>query len=236
MTVERLDFSKPPPGYELTTSCGVWVSDPDGELIREDESFADEDDALAAAWAHHEARDDPPGMWAGQARGEHEGGYGFGLMGRHDHQHALEADFERIDEARAAAWAWYKRRLALEGPVRDRLDDERADCPACGGEAVAPNVIATHEDVCTFVSHDIHDDGGGRCNTCGAELAACPACGPYHGRKPPLEVWPRCLTWTDEQVAEVERWLVDGGEMPAVLGGECQRCAEMDGHGCEDHQ
>lgn len=30
--------------------------------------------------------------------------------------------------------------------------------------------------------------------------------------------WPRCLTWTDEQVAEVERWLWDSSaKMPAVL-------------------
>lgn len=33
-------------------------------------------------------------------------------------------------------------------------------------------------------------------------------------------VWPRCLTWSDEQVAEVERWLVDStAEMPEVLRG-----------------
>lgn len=32
--------------------------------------------------------------------------------------------------------------------------------------------------------------------------------------------WPRCLTWSDEQVAEVERWLVDStAELPEVLRG-----------------
>lgn len=32
--------------------------------------------------------------------------------------------------------------------------------------------------------------------------------------------WPRCLTWPDDQVAEVERWLADGSsEMPEVLRG-----------------
>lgn len=37
----------------------------------------------------------------------------------------------------------------------------------------------------------------------------------------PLDIRPRCLTWSDEQVAEVERWLADSAaEMPAVLGGE----------------
>jgi hypothetical protein len=30
--------------------------------------------------------------------------------------------------------------------------------------------------------------------------------------------WPRCLTWSDEQVAEVERWLADStAEMPEAL-------------------
>lgn len=34
----------------------------------------------------------------------------------------------------------------------------------------------------------------------------------------PLEIWPRCLTWTDEQVAEVEAWMQDRGQtMPTVL-------------------
>ena len=31
--------------------------------------------------------------------------------------------------------------------------------------------------------------------------------------------WPRCLTWSDEQVAAAERWLAEGGEMPEVLRG-----------------
>ncbi len=41
----------------------------------------------------------------------------------------------------------------------------------------------------------------------------------YRGRGwAALAVWPRCLTWTDEQVAEVERWLANStAEMPEVL-------------------
>lgn len=32
--------------------------------------------------------------------------------------------------------------------------------------------------------------------------------------------WPCCLTWSDDQVAEVERWLIDStAEMPEVLRG-----------------
>lgn len=35
-----------------------------------------------------------------------------------------------------------------------------------------------------------------------------------------VPMWPRCLTWSDEQVAEVERWLQDStAEMPEVLRG-----------------
>ena len=33
----------------------------------------------------------------------------------------------------------------------------------------------------------------------------------------PLDPWPAALTWSDEQVSEVERWLSDGGEPPEVL-------------------
>jgi hypothetical protein len=36
----------------------------------------------------------------------------------------------------------------------------------------------------------------------------------------PLNVWPHCLTWSDEQVTAVERWLDDStAEMPEVLRG-----------------
>lgn len=30
-------------------------------------------------------------------------------------------------------------------------------------------------------------------------------------------VWPRCLAWPDEQVAAVERWLAEDGDLPPVL-------------------
>lgn len=35
-----------------------------------------------------------------------------------------------------------------------------------------------------------------------------------------LDAWPLCLTWSDEQVAAVERWLIDStAELPEVLRG-----------------
>ena len=40
----------------------------------------------------------------------------------------------------------------------------------------------------------------------------------WAGPGDPLDPWPHCLTWTDDQVAEVERWLRDStAEMPEVL-------------------
>lgn len=43
----------------------------------------------------------------------------------------------------------------------------------------------------------------------GVDAGAMPA--------PPRRGWPRCLTWSDEQVSEVERWLAEGGAPPEVL-------------------
>lgn len=158
--VQRLDYSKPPPGYRVEAdSLGIWGWEGGGDCF---DSVVGEGDARASAWAHYKASNDPPGMWSGQARGEHPGGYGYALM-ESSHEHPLEADFERIDEARAAAWAWYDRRLALAERLSSGLGDRLGRC-----------------------------DG--------------------------LVLWPVILTWSDEQAAEVERWLVDStAELPEVL-------------------
>lgn len=104
-----LDYTKPPPGYHV---------DLHGDFAA----------ALALVWSDYKAEDDPPSMWAGQARGEHPGGYGFALMGT-DHEHPIEADFERIDDARAAAWVWHDRRRAI---ITD-IDEQTCN----GGKALA---------------------------------------------------------------------------------------------------
>lgn len=86
-TVERLDFSKPPPGYT--------IAPPPAHLRPASPGPA----TLAAAWAHYKAHHDPPGgpeSWV-------------------DNSDPLLADFER--EVRAAGWARYERRLALAGKV-----------------------------------------------------------------------------------------------------------------------
>ena len=128
--VPRLDYSKPPPGYSTWTYKGATLYQaPNGEQIG----------PRSAAWAHYKAHNNPPGMRSDS--------YGYGqdtVAQTWWVMHNLEAD---ADAARAAAWAWYDRRLALA----DRL------------------VVQFHED-----------------------------------QRP---AWPHCLTWPDDQVAEVERKL-----------------------------
>ena len=80
-------------------------------------------------------------------------------------------------------------------------------------------------------------DGSGRCQriASGAESETRAAAWAWYDRRhalterglahrgrgwAALAAWPRCLTWTDEQVAEVENWLADStAEMPEVLRG-----------------
>lgn len=150
--VERLDDSKPPPGYsvdEQNDGWWWWVGDPeDGNTV----PLGIELEALADAWAHYKARHDPPGMVIAHIWG---GGFAWGPRVDSNEvafdEHGATAD---DDAARAAAWAWYDRRLALAGRLGDL-------------------------------------DG--------------------------VTNWPAALNWSDEQVAEVERWLVDLGDLPEVL-------------------
>ncbi len=238
LAVERLCYSKPPPGYSAHVLAGASGVNSRGESRvvpsqhatmppvtplkcgRDFDWYSTQDASTAAAWVRYKAHD-PPGMWIERVRppeyaprGTTSVWWTYYVGGG-----GLLCLFAKPDEvaARAAAWSWYDRRLALAA----RLNDEDADCGACAGEVVPPEALAEHEEVCISASHDVHDDGGGRCNTCGAELPPCSACGPYHGRRPPCETaWPRCLIWPDDQVAEVERWLVDStAEIPEVLRG-----------------
>lgn len=172
--IERLDYSKPPPGYEAEQDAG----DPEvgawggawgtylrrgGETIWESAWLKERDDSLAAAWTHYKHEHDPPGMrvvGTGDRDQSFDGVRHFFLS----HTGQAENAAARA-EASAAAWAWHDRRHALAA----KLDsDYRLEAP---------------------------DD-------CESGASA----------------WPRCLTWTDEQVAEVERWLRDStAEMPEVL-------------------
>lgn len=109
-TVVRLDFSKPPPGYEISeepdpddAEWGFESGPPWCARLRPLWAHVEwtsawvvtEAAALAAAWAHYRARHDPPGFPESAV----------------DHVDTLRADVER--EIRAAAWARYEHRLAL---------------------------------------------------------------------------------------------------------------------------
>lgn len=61
--IERLDLSKPPPGYEVFTDAGddrCSHYSLAGELALNDCPHGSRDAALSAAWAHYQARYDPP--------------------------------------------------------------------------------------------------------------------------------------------------------------------------------
>ena len=102
----RLDYSKPPQGYEVARlNVGAhippimpwaWCILEQSGRWEEDGGFADEPAAVAASWAHYKARNDPPSLRV--------------LVG-------LGCD---IVGMRVAAWAWHDRRHALVA----RLEDE----------------------------------------------------------------------------------------------------------------
>lgn len=157
--IEILDFSQPPPGH---SDCAICESEADGP---------------GRAWAHHRARHDPPGFrvslwesWSPAPAAISFFAWEFetpGLIVKSE-------KFGDLAEARAAAWDWYERRLALA------------------------------------LRFDLGDEGGARVNPVLQDVVEAPG----------WSTWLRILTWTDEQVAEVERWLVDRtAEMPEVLRG-----------------
>lgn len=93
-------------------------------------------------------------------------------------------------EARAAAWAWYDRRRALAARV-----DSLLECEVCGNREPQ-------------TGYDAQPDAQPWCIECDREMVGFD------------NMWPDCLAWSDDQVAEVERWLVDSNaETPEVMRG-----------------
>lgn len=171
--VARLDYSKPPPGYEVDQDLSnlkpkaplgkwAWLTGLGVEQGRESAWFyEDRGMAIDASWVDYKAHNDPPGMWV-KYPDERGPLSSWGVEGT---EWPLG-----VGKARAAAWAWHDRRHALAAKMEIRAD---------------------------------------------VAIAMARADGISWG-----DFWPHCLTWTNDQVAEVERWLLDStAEMPEVLRG-----------------
>ena len=114
--IARLDRTQPPPGYSKPRACGFEdgtfyvVAAPCGVSWR-GEHVAE---VVAAAWAHYEREHDPPGLevrtlgagWAVSLRGIIDPGPGIRTV-------ITGPTPWTMAEARAAAWVWYWRRVAV---------------------------------------------------------------------------------------------------------------------------
>lgn len=138
--VPRLDYSKPPSRYSEPVLIGeewhvvgpFWA-----------ENFGTEALATKAAWTHYKAKHDPPGT---STVDDAMFGWCFVIETRHyswprecsrplrEHHEAGPSGAS----ARAAAWAWYDRRLALA----NILDDDGAAYLLDGCPEVWPRILA----------------------------------------------------------------------------------------------
>lgn len=154
--VEKLDFSKPPPGYEVAVDGEFsefagggetwgWTSE-DGKC--HGSICESEEEAIDEGWEDFKAHSDPPGL---EVYHEPEGQLGVWMVRALDEAGHF-ADFRSETEARAAAWAWYERRLALverlegEGVQLDMwpaalvwTDEECGECEAWPGMRALPD-------------------------------------------------------------------------------------------------
>jgi hypothetical protein len=196
--VERLDFSKPPSAYEIHWEAAD-DEDPEGQgewswrLVVDDGTtigtLPEEEseypwtrvDCVAAAWLHHKTHNDPPGMWTSEDA--------FGVPPVDGLGCALRRDLTSKVEARAAAWAWHDRRVALI----DEMNDVTA-CPNCySRDAYTEAIDATTSTQPWCVECDVEMGGLGLSD----------------------DEW---LAWPDELVIAGGRWLADpNADMPEVL-------------------
>lgn len=123
--IQRLDYSKPPPGYTVCfeDSSGAngdgpplwWYGAPHYLA-----SMGSEAEALAAAWAYHKAHNDPPWL-----RVSYVLTVGWIVMVEEPKRLHIHTEVSAAS-ARTAAWAWHDRRLTLAAKLDVALivDDE----------------------------------------------------------------------------------------------------------------
>lgn len=149
MTVERLNFSQPPNGYLVWFddgwSCVCWGLEDDGQAINTSDDNLTEESATAAAWAHHEARHDPPGMAVHFIAGE---GWWVQVLdhpaGESDDNHVGPTRHPLADlaEARVAAWAWYEDAVEVADLLEDGLLDDGPPHPTWFERCAWPRPLA----------------------------------------------------------------------------------------------
>jgi hypothetical protein len=211
--VQRLDYGKPPSGY---TICGdadepqvragialssrdsgwVWLPGPDRGGQRRVIGVRSWEEALAAAWTHYKASHDPPGIVVIRVADDDRFAPDGDPPGRLVFGDEADGDVRKV-----AAW------LLVEVCLERWHDGYKTTATA---RAAA---WAWHDRRLGLVEkwQRVYDtDGDAR------QLAEVR----YQGADAMVfdNWWPRCLTWSDEQVSAVERWLVDStAEMPEVL-------------------
>ncbi len=113
-TIERLDYSKPPPGYR--------VSPPEDDGL----SFADHAEAMSDCWMEYKAEHDPPGMevfcWPKEKASDPPTAWCVALRGKVHFAAFTEPEPDACrpnaeTEARMVAWAWHDRRHALAARI-----------------------------------------------------------------------------------------------------------------------
>ena len=152
--IESLDYTMPPPGYRTRKRyCWQWVRD-DGVVGAGE--WDNEDVATAAAWAHYKREHDPPGVLTFGPLGPNQS-WLWTLLSGASHAESWAGDQA---QARAAAWAWHDRRLALaerDGNILlwsaylSMTDDE-----VTFAEANPPVIIARDEDPEVGALSDAH--------------------------------------------------------------------------------
>lgn len=112
LQVERLDYSRPPPGYtvadELEGDEPSWTVRFDGDVV---DSGMTRERAFAFAWELYKAENDPPGMWIESGGFAEDDLVFWGVGHERDDDNATAST--SYGAARAAAWAWHDRRHAL---------------------------------------------------------------------------------------------------------------------------
>jgi len=162
----------------------------------------------------------PPDYWVEQDAGDPPSdAWGAYLRPLWTHETEWESAWlAHREDALAAAWAHYKERHDPPGMAVHHISwwvDGYLEETGGDGESHAAARVAA------WAWHDRRLALAERVEDARFEELGVSASASDEAARPlRAPSWPRCLTWSDAQVAEVERWLVDAtAELPEVLHG-----------------